>query len=160
MHSRIFQISTQQVNKDNYIDENTFIQGDFDFYDYCANINNEERKEDIANLVKYALPKGMFELTSDDTICYKGGVEQWKEEFVANVRKKAEALTVENMMEWSSTYYLKRAIEDPLNTDYHFYLDGEGRQFFAESSFAFIKIVCTLEPGATLYIGGVVDYHF
>ena len=160
MHSRIFQISTEQIDKDNYIDENTFIQGDYSFYDYCANIDDKERKEDIRDLVKYALPKEMFELTSDDAILYKGGVERWKEEFVANVRKKAEALTVENMLEWSSTYYLKQAIENPLDTDYRFYLDGDGCQSFAEPSFAFMEFVCSLEPGTVLYIGGVVDYHF
>lgn len=160
MHSRIFQISTERVDRDNYLDENTLEQGSYDFYDYCANIGDEERKEDISDLVEYALPKGMFELTSDDTILYKGGIEQWKAEYVANVRKKAETLTVENMLEWSTIYYLKQAIENPLDTGYHFYLDGEGCQSFAEASFAFMEFVCTLEPGTTLYIGGVIDYHF
>ena len=69
MHSRIFQISTEQIDKENYLDENTLNQGDDSFYDYCANIDDEERKEDIANLVNY-LPKGMFELVSEDTIRY------------------------------------------------------------------------------------------
>ena len=67
MHSRIFQISTEQIDKENYLDENTLNQGDDSFYDYCANIDDEERKEDIANLVNY-LPKGMFELVSEDTM--------------------------------------------------------------------------------------------
>ena len=142
MHSRIFQISTEQIDKENYLDENTLNQGDDSFYDYCANIDDEERKEDIANLVNY-LPKGMFELVSEDTIRYTGdGMEQWKEEYVANIRKKAEAVTVENMLKWSSTYY------------------GAGCQSFAEPSFEFMQFVCTLEPGTLLYVGGVIDYHF
>lgn len=160
MHSRIFQISTEQIDKENYLDENTLNQGDDSFYDYCANIDDEERKEDIANLVNY-LPKGMFELVSEDTIRYTGdGMEQWKEEYVANIRKKAKAVTVENMLKWSSTYYLKQAIENPLDTAYHFYLDGAGCQSFAEPSFEFMQFVCTLEPGTLLYVGGVIDYHF
>lgn len=36
-------------------------------------IDDEERKEDIANLVNYALPKGMFELVGDDTIAWSDG---------------------------------------------------------------------------------------
>lgn len=160
MHSRIFQISTTRVEEDNYLNENTLLQGDGIFYDYCAEIDNEERKQDIADLVEYALPKGMFELTSDDTIRYKGSGEKWKEEFVANIRKKAEVITTENMLEWGPVYYLKQALNNPLNTDYHFYLDGEGCQSYAEQSFAFMKFVSTLEPGTTLYIGGVIDYHF
>lgn len=38
----------------------------------------------------------MFELVSEDTIRYTGdGMEQWKEKYVAEIRKKAEAITVE-----------------------------------------------------------------
>lgn len=55
----------------------------------------------------------MFELLGDDAMRYNGGLEQWKEEYVTNIHKRADALTVENMLEWSSTYYLKRAIINP-----------------------------------------------
>lgn len=160
MHSRIFQISTVRVDKENYLNEDTLQQGDGSLYDYCAEVDDEERKQDIANLVEYALPKGMFELTSDDTIRYNGGIEQWKEGVVADIHKKAEAITTENMLEYMPIYNLKEALKNPLDTNYHFYLDGEGWQSFAEQSFAFMEFVCTLEPGTTLYIGGVIDYHF
>ena len=160
MHSRIFQISTEPIDKENYLNEDTLQQGDGSFYDYCSEIDKEDRKEDIANLVNHALPKGMFELISDDTMRYNGGIEQWKEEYVANIKKRANALTADNMLEWGSTYYLKQAVENPLDVAYHFYLDGDGCQSFAEQSFAFMEFVCTLEVGTILYIGGVVDYHF
>ena len=161
MHSRVFQISTTQIDKENYLNEDTLNQGDNSFYDYCADISDEERKEEITNLVNSILPKGMFELVSEDTIRYTGdGMEQWKEKYVAEIRKKADAITVENMLEWNSTYYLKQAIENPLDTAYHFYLDGEGYQSFAEPSFELMQFVCSIEPGTLLYIGGVIDYHF
>ncbi|NPD92090.1 hypothetical protein [Xylanibacter muris] len=160
MHSRIFQISTMQIEKNNYLNEDTLQQGDNSFYDYCADIDDESRKEDIAYLVNSALPKGMFELLSEDTMRYNGGIEQWKEEYVANIRKKAEVLTAENMLTWSVSYNLRQAIENPLDVAYHFYLDGDGCQSFAEPSFAFMEFVCNLEPGTILYIGGVIDYHF
>lgn len=121
MHSRVFQISTTQIDKENYLNEDTLNQGDNSFYDYCADISDEERKEEITNLVNSILPKGMFELVSEDTIRYTGdGMEQWKEKYVAEIRKKADAITVENMFEWSSTYYLKQAIDNPLDTGYHY----------------------------------------
>lgn len=160
MHSRIFQISTMQIEKANYLNEDTLQQGDNSFYDYCADIDDETRKRDITYWVNNVLPKGMFELLSEDTMRYNGGIEQWKEEYVANLRKNAAAVTVENMLEWSTTYNLQKAIENPLDVSYHFYLDGEGCQSFAEQSFAFMAFVCTLEPGTILYIGGVIDYHF
>ena len=159
MHSSIFQISTEKVLKENYLNEDTFEQGDGNIYDYCSNIDDMERKEDIAYLVNHILPKGMFELISDDTMRYNGGIEQWKAEYVANVRKKAEELTVDNMLKWNITRDLKRAVENPLDTACHFYLDGEGCQSFAELSFAFMEFVCSLEPGTILHFGGVIKYH-
>ena len=60
MHSRVFQISTTQIDKENYLNEDTLNQGDNSFYDYCADISDEERKEEITNLVNSILPKGMF----------------------------------------------------------------------------------------------------
>ena len=114
MHSRIFQISTEPIDKENYLNEDTLQQGDGSFYDYCSEIDEEDRKEDIANLVNHALPGGMFELISDDTMRYNGGIEQWKEEYVANIKKRADALTVDNMLKWSSTYYLKQSHRKPI----------------------------------------------
>ena len=162
MHSRVFQISTTQIDKENYLNEDTLNQGDNSFYDYCADISDEERKEEITNLVNSILPKGMFELVSEDTIRYTGdGMEQWKEKYAAEIRKKADAITTENMLEFvGPVYQLEKALENPLDIAYHFYLDGEGYQSFAEKSFAFMEFVCTLEPGTILYIGGVIDYHF
>ena len=49
MHSRVFQISTMQIDKKNYLNEDTLNQGDNSFYDYCADISDEERKEEITN---------------------------------------------------------------------------------------------------------------
>ena len=127
MHSRVFQISTTQIDKENYLNEDTLNQGDNSFYDYCADISDEERKEEITNLVNSILPKGMFELVSEDTIRYTGdGMEQWKEKYVAEIRKKADAITVENMYESSTTYYHKQAIENPLDTGYHFSMNVDG----------------------------------
>lgn len=161
MHSKIFQITKERVIEDCYLNENTLTQEEGNYYDYCAEIDDEERKENIMYLVENVLPQGMFELTSDDTIRYNGGIEQWKEEFVANIRKKAENITTKNMMECvGPVYQLEEALKNPLDTGYHFYLDEEGWQSFAEQSFAFMEFVCSLEPGTTLYIGGVIDYHF
>lgn len=160
MHSRIFQISTEPISKENYLNEDTLEQGDFAPYDYCSEINAEQRRWNIKRLVNEVLPKGMFELTSEDTMRYNGGIEQWKEEYVANIRAKAEAINVDNMLSWNTRNELEKAIKNPLRTDNHFYLNGDGCQSFAEESFAFMDFVCSLEPDTILYIGGVIDYHF
>lgn len=161
MHSMIFQITETRVDEDNYLNEDTLTQGDGSFFDYCAEIDEEERKAQIENLVNSVLPEGMFELTSDDTIVYKGGAEKWVKSFVADIRSKAAAITAENAMEYvGPVYRLEQALKDPLNTCYWFYRDAEGVSVYAEQSYDFMQEVCRLEPGTMLYIGGVIDYHF
>ena len=60
MHSKIFQITETRVDRDNYLNEDTLEQGDGHYYDYCSEIDEEERKFHIANLIEKSLPKGMF----------------------------------------------------------------------------------------------------
>ena len=78
MHSKIFQITEERPLKDNILNDCTLDQGDGHYYDYCSEIDEEERKFHIDNLINNILPKGMFELVSDDTIRYNGGADKWK----------------------------------------------------------------------------------
>lgn len=160
MHSSIFQISEMPIDKENYLNEDTLYQGEGSYYDYCANINDEGRREEIADLIK-TLPKGMFELVDDDTIRYNGGADKWKEEFVATLQEKAKEVTTENCTMWiGAVYQLEKYLKNPLNTDYQFYMDEQGITGYAEQSYDFLRTVSELEPGTLLYIGGVIDYHF
>ena len=161
MHSTIFQITKTRVEKENFLNEDTLMQGDNSHFDYCAEMDDKVRKEEIDYLVNHSLPKGMFELTSEDTILYKGGADKWKEDFVSEIRKKAEAITPDKVQDWiGPVYQLEKFLKDPLDTGYWFYTDAEGVQSYAEQSYEFLREVCDLEPDTTLYIGGVIDYHF
>ena len=161
MHSTIFQITKTRVEKENFLNEDTLMQGDNSHFDYCAEMDDKVRKEEIDYLVNHILPKGMFELTSEDTILYKGGADKWKEDFVSEIRKKAEAITPDKVQDWiGPVYQLEKFLKDPLDTGYWFYTDAEGVQSYAEQSCEFLREVCDLEPDTTLYIGGVIDYHF
>ena len=161
MHSTIFQITKTRVEKENFLNEDTLMQGDNSHFDYCAEMDDKVRKEEIDYLVNHILPKGMFELTSEDTILYKGGADKWKEDFVSEIRKKAEAITPDKVQDWiGRVYQLEKFLKDPLDTGYWFYTDAEGVQSYAEQSYEFLREVCDLEPDTTLYIGGVIDYHF
>lgn len=161
MHSTIFQITKTRVEKENFLNEDTLMQGDNSHFDYCAEMDDKVRKEEIDYLVNHILPKGMFELTSEDTILYKGGADKWKEDFVSEIRKKAEAITPDKVQDWiRPVYQLEKFLKDPLDTGYWFYTDAEGVQSYAEQSYEFLREVCDLEPDTTLYIGGVIDYHF
>ncbi|HQK35194.1 MAG TPA: hypothetical protein PK074_10735, partial [Spirochaetales bacterium] len=124
-------------------------------------IDEEERKSHIDNLINNILPKGMFELVSDDTIRYNGGADKWKEEFVATLQEKAKAVTTENCTLWiGEVYQLEKYLKNPLDTGYQFYMDEQCINGAAEQSYEFLRVVSQLVPGTLLYIGGVIDYHF
>ncbi len=160
MHSRIFQITKEQVERENYLNEDTLEQGDGSYIDYCAEISEAEREQSIACLVDDVLPKGMFTRLGANIIRYNGGMEQWKEQAIANIREKLSALTPENFFYGSQFYDLKEAVVNPLNTAFLFYMDVAGEQSMPETSHNFIFYVSGLEEGTLLYIGGVIDYHF
>ena len=114
MHGKIFQITKTRVAEDCCLNETTLIQGGDSFFDYCAEIDDKQRKFHIENLVNSVLPEGMFELISEDTIRYNGGAEQWREAFVNDIRCRAEIITPDSAQEWiGPVYRLEKVPEKP-----------------------------------------------
>lgn len=75
-------------------------------------------------------------------------------------KRKCSFVTANNIQEWRTLYYLKKALENPLDTGSRFYDDDCGYSSFSEKSGEFMKSLNDLEAGTLLYIGGVVDYHY
>lgn len=161
MHSKIFQITEERPLKDNILNDCTLEQGDGHYYDYCSEIDVEERKFHIDNLINNILPKGMFTLVSEDTIRYNGGADKWKEDFVETLQEKAKAVTTENCTMWiGEVYQLEKYLKNPLDTGCQFYMDELCISGAAEQSYEFLRVASHLELGILLYIGGVIDCHF
>ena len=160
MHSTIFQITTEKVEKGDYLNEDTLLQGDNSDLDYCSDIDEEDRRERIECLVNEILPKGMFTLIDEHTIRYNGGVEAWLEEWVKLIQEKCSRVTADNIREWCTLYHLKEAIDNPLDAGSRFYDDCDCCANYSEKSGEFMKSLYDLEAGTLLYVGGVIDYHF
>ena len=161
MHGKIFQITTSKVDEEGRLTENTIEQGDGMDYDYCSEIGDEERQECISYLVDKILPTGMFELISENVLRYNGGIEEWTEKFVGNIRLKMNEITTGNVYKSvGPVYQLEKELKNPLHTRWQFYMDEDGSQSYAEESYEFMCAVSSMKPGTLLYIGGVIDYHF
>lgn len=88
MYSTIFQITTQRISKDCFLNENTLPQGVNSEFDYCREISEDERKTAINNLIETILPKGMFILLNKDTIIYKVVHQNGKRNGATEYRRK------------------------------------------------------------------------
>ena len=158
MHGKIFQITTSKVDEDCRLTENTIEQGDGTDYDYCSEIDDEERQECISYLVDEILPTGMFELVAENVLRYNGGIEEWTEKFVSNIRLGACEITTGNAYKFvGPVYQLVKQLKNPLHTGWQFYMDEGGTQSYAEESYEFMCAVSNKKPVTLLYIGGVND---
>lgn len=155
MHSSVYQITTEKIIEGGLLDEDTLHQGDCSGLDYCSNIDDEERKERIENLVNNILPEGMFTLIDENTIRYNGGVEIWQEEWVKQIKEKCAVVTANNIQEWRTLYYLQEAIENPLDVGSRFYGDNCGYSSFSEKSGEFMKSLNELEAGTLLRVDSI-----
>lgn len=162
MHSNIFQISDRPIEADDIIGIDRVTAGDMASIDYTQEVSVAERKAKIRILVESILPKGMFALCEDgETIAYTGGFTEWRKSYISNIRAKAEDIDEGNVMKWiGPAYQLKKAILNPLDTNFLFvtdFCDGCG---LAERSRELMILVGNLQAGERLYIGAVLDYHF
>ena len=161
MHAMVYQLFTEKMEKENWLDEDTLLQGDGSYYDWCSEISEDERKAAIIELATCILPAGMFRLIDSETLEYLGGMNEWKKSWVANIHRKALGVNENNVMKLvGETYLLEKEIKNPLHTDSHFYLEGEGYQTFAEPSAELMRLVDEMKVGDRLYIGGIIDFHF
>lgn len=159
MHAWIFQLSDTPIKE--AINEDTLYQGEGTDYDYCAAISSEECKEAIKTLVKGILPSDMFGQIDHETLEYFGGMDEWKQQWAHRIQRKASQISSKNVMEFvGATYKLEQIIQNPLDTDSHFYLCGDSCQSFAEKSAELMRWIDTLEEGSKIYIGGIIDFHF
>ncbi len=161
MHSHIIQIALDRIDKENYLDEETIETG-IGGVDYTAEISADTRSVVISNLVNAWLPKGMFSLGEEpDTIIYNGGLDEWTRwEWLSKIKKAAENLSTHNVFQNLTLYRMETMLKNALGIGTLFYLSNENYQCYAEESTAFLEFVNGLEPGTTLYVGGVLDYHF
>lgn len=158
MHSRIFQVSSKPVDRDNYISESNYYDGWFvgSVADYVADVEEEDQKDSIDWLDKYAA--GSLKIEGNKVTVIN------KEEFFRrdydNFIKALDDLKNITLNQFTTgkgdldlnVYRLNSAYEDR----YGFYVDDCGEYGGLMTINEFMR---TKKDGDVFYIGGVVDYH-
>lgn len=151
MHSRIFQIETKKMDRDDYIQSCFF---DYDEISHFADYVDDDRvdvKHDLQWLDKDI--QGIFKregrkLTLLNTNAF---VDEWKQE----IKRKAESV---DLFDWQSFYDLKALMRETHRfSDFKIYCEYGGLMDFA----SYVRYLITShKPGDVFYIGGIVDYHY
>lgn len=161
MHSRIFQVSIQPIEVDDYAVSSDFYDNSGDFADRIGDEQEGgDRKNDIGRLADTL--KDLFTLDEDgETLTYKGeaAMAAFKQAWADHLREEAAKVTADNILEWQPRYEVRRNCEEThLHTDYRFKI--ENWEDYAGPCNDLIEYVADkMKEGEKLYIGAVIDYH-
>ncbi len=158
MHSRIYQISWQPISKENFLEEEQvaeFTSG----IDYADEFSEDYRYEQIQLLAEHILPPGLFVAdSSDKSIVYQGGLDEWLKNYIQSIKDLANELTPEDILNFSGKKWdLQQLLKRPFGGHVMFAIDDNP---CAEFSTEFLEFIKDIEVGQKVYIGAVFDYHW
>ena len=153
MHSRIYQISTEPIDEEEYFDESDFYEHWFlgAIADYVS--EDTDRDEDITWLGR--VNKEVFQITDGklQVISKEGYFEKSYENFQELIEKMSD-ITLKDFQTAkcdSAMWKLKNTYDD----EFSFYMYSE--DYGLETLDHFMRRV---EDGDIYYIGGTLDYHY
>jgi hypothetical protein len=153
MHNNIFQLSTSPIDADEFITESTFEFSEIDdFADYVR-----EPDCDLSKAYdEFPFLGAMFTRDGDKLIC-KGCNEVFQAWHKA-VCKETDKLSEEWLKDGMNTWRVGTLLKEPFTRD-RFYLN-EYCSYPMDSSEFLQYCANNLKEGDTLYLGGVLDFHW
>lgn len=158
MHSRIYQISTKPIHKDDYIEESNYYDHWFtnSVADYVN--GNTDREDDIDWLKSCYKAQGLSFGVDEDGEYFivedKSKYFAKSFELFQKALKELSEITIDDFLTTKygmKMYNLKSAYDD----EFGFYVDGDG--IGMETFDAFVRYA---DVNAKYYIGATIDYHF
>ena len=162
MHSRIYQVSSKRLTKDEWEYPEDFYENSGDFADYIGDRveDSDLRKEQIGYLAKSLAD--LFDLDkSGRALVFKGGLDKFKKAWADAIREAAMKVTEDNVLDWRFRYDV-RAIcrETHLQSSYRLHI-MEWNGHAGPMSDLIEWISCEkFKPGKKIYIGAIIDYHY
>ena len=157
MRSRIFQLSTERLPKDEWIDEISISDADMGYYGIDYYGETETYEEDLKHLAEI-LPKEVFKVEGNKITILSDGsclFEQYKKELLEMVQEMDF-----NSFLNTAPFKIKEKAKKIIPTDYLFYIQDWGG--YLETSNALIEYAANaVREGKPkeLYINGILYYH-
>ena len=99
MHSTIYQISTEPIVENDYLNSDRIVAGENASISYLYENSEDGRKFDIRFLLEHILPKGMFTPIEESTLTYNGGFAMWRKSHFDNIKLYLPNLPLTNVDE-------------------------------------------------------------
>lgn len=149
MHSRIFQLSSQPINEDDYITEDLFYDGFVgSIADYVS--SDTDRESDIEWFISF-LEKYGVKREGNAAYFPKGFKEIYFEKRLKELKEKVSNMTLHDFCDSFEAYSLCALIEDRYG--FYIYTDSHGLMTLDD-------FVRNLENEDKFYFGATIDYHF
>ena len=162
MHSNIYQVSTQPIDKEKYKTSESFYEESGGWFDYIGDeVEDDEERKDCLDALSDILGD-LFTPVGDGVFAYKGeqAMRKFKDDFLEYLRNMIGSLSADSITKEQNLYKLRLACKEThIETSSRFYIEewnGYAAPFsdlvgFAESN---------LKEGDSIYIGAIIDYHF
>ena len=152
MHSRIFQVSLEPINKADYIEESNYWDHWFlnEVADYV--VDSDDRNADIAWLKDCEKGYTVNHDANGDYLVITSRTDYFKNAFkrFAETLEQIKNCTIEN---FATGMYEIWGLENSYEDKFGFYVDADGELM------TFDSFVRHCAEGEKYYIGGTIDYH-
>lgn len=165
MHARIYQLNTERLPKEDWINEYTFEPDHLNQFlvDYVNDNREEHRNEDLKWL-KELLPETTFKMEGDEITIIGDGRESFYE-------WRLKAFSLLNNMNYDSwarndSYKLLNMGRKIIDTDHLFYIEDWSGLGWVNTLFEVAKYAHEdmLKSGSEeypkLYVNGILDFHY
>lgn len=160
-HAKIYQISRNPVDRDDYVEPDNFYDNHDSYADYIGNkVEGDKRKECLEYLAKDL--QEIFDLDGE-TLVFKGkpALKAFKQKWVDAIQKQAQEVTVENVARHTPRLAICNFAEDTHKAVSDRFCIEEWSGMYAEPTAELIDFVGrNLRKGQRLYIGAIIDFHY
>lgn len=153
MHSRIFELTQANLDREDWATENDVY--DEEKMDYSEELHGDERMESISWLEISTLGR-MFIFDKDTLVFKKDALMDVRKDWIASIKNALEVMEKKFIY---NTFGLNYAIENVLDSHYLFCLPeytGSRAVYPCE----LLEWLNTIKDGEVIHVNSVFDYHY
>ena len=160
-HSKIYQLATKPISKDDYVSPENFYENHEPWADYIGEkVKDEDRDEYIGYLAN--LLEDVFTYKGDGEFAYKGAdaMRKFLTAWADELRRMAGLLTPDNVLKDLNLWKVRHCCTDThKDTSKRFYIrewNGWAGPFADVIEWAANQ----LKKGDRIYVGAIIDFHY